>query len=121
MAKLVFRLNHVPDTEAEAVRQLLANNNIEFYETFAGRWGFSVAAIWLKKDTDFEHARALIDAFQVAHQKQSRAQFERDKKAGRVPTFGDLLRSNPILYISYLGLIFVVLAFTLVPLFLLWE
>ena len=121
MAKLLFRLNHVPDTEADAVRNLLVEHNVEFYETHAGRWGFSVAAIWLKNDKKFAQARQLIDAFQAEYQHQSRAQFEQDKAAGRIPTFWQLLRSKPILYISCIGLIVMILLLTLMPLLLFWK
>lgn len=121
MAKLVFRLNNVPDTEADAVRQLLIDNNIDFYETHAGRWGLSVAAIWLKNDQEFERARGIIEAFQATYLEESRAQYEQDKAAGRIPTFWQLIRSNPILYISYVGLIAVVAALTLLPLFAFWK
>ena len=121
MAKLLFRLNHVPETEADAVRNLLHENNIDVYETSAGRWGFSVAAIWLKNDAEFERARGLIEVFQIEHQRQSRAQFELDKAEGRIPTFWQLIRSNPILYISYVGLIIVVAALTILPIFAFWK
>jgi hypothetical protein len=121
MAKLLFRLNHVPETEADAVRNLLRENDIEFYETNAGRWGFSVAAIWLQHDAEFVQARELIEVFQVEHQKQSRAQFELDKAEGRIPTFWQLIRSNPILYVSYVGLIIVVAALTILPIFAFWK
>lgn len=117
MSKLVFRLNHVPDTEADSVRQLLADNNFDFYETQAGKWGFSVAALWLKNDDDFTDARKLIDEFQQAHSLKMRDEFEQAKAEGKIPTFWQLIRSNPILYVSYWGLIVMVLALTLLPIF----
>jgi hypothetical protein len=117
MSKLVFRLNHVPDTEAEAVRNLLEENNFEFYETHAGKWGFSVAALWLKNDDDFIAARKVIDEFQQAHSKQMQQDYEAAKAEGRIPSFWQLIRSNPILYVSYWGLIVMVLVFSIIPIF----
>lgn len=117
MAKLVFRLNQVPDPEADAVRALLAENDIEFYETHEGRWGLSVAAIWLQQDSDFERARELIDDFQQQHYASMRAEFDQAKRDGLIPTFWQLLRSNPILFFSYWALILAVLFLTLVPMF----
>ncbi|MFQ3230986.1 MAG: hypothetical protein ACI9DO_002365, partial [Reinekea sp.] len=38
MASIVFRLNNVPEHEADLVRALLLENDIDFYETDAGRW-----------------------------------------------------------------------------------
>lgn len=64
MSVIVFRLNGVEFEEAEAVRQLLSSENIDFYETSAGRFGMSLAAIWLHEDDDFDRARALIDDYQ---------------------------------------------------------
>ena len=43
MATLVFRLKYVPDEEADDIRQLLADHDIDFYETSAGRWQVSMA------------------------------------------------------------------------------
>ncbi|MEE3087569.1 MAG: DUF6164 family protein, partial [Pseudomonadota bacterium] len=42
MAKLLFRMRDVPDDEAEEVRELLTQNKITFFETFAGNWGISM-------------------------------------------------------------------------------
>lgn len=117
MAKLVFRLNHVPETEAEAVRELLREHDFDFYETHAGKWGFSVAALWLKQDEDFEQARKLIDQFQAEYSQKMRDEFIQAKAEGKIPTFWQLIRSNPILYVSYWGLIAVVALLTVLPIF----
>lgn len=117
MAKLVFRLNQVPEAEADAVRQLLTDNEIDFYETQEGRWGLSVAALWLKQDDDFAQARALIDEFQQEHSLAMRDEYEQAKRDGKIPTFWQLLRSNPVLFVSYWVLILAVLLLTLVPMF----
>ena len=117
MSKLVFRLNNVPEAEAEAVRELLTEHSFEFYETHAGRWGISVAALWLKNDDDFARARELIDAFQQNHTEQMRAQYDQAKKDGLVPTFWQLLRASPLVFVTYWLLIAVVAALTLFPMF----
>ena len=64
MAKILFRLNGVPDDETNDVRELLTNNAIDFYETSSGNWGVSMPAIWLSDDDQFEKAKALLDAYQ---------------------------------------------------------
>ena len=66
MAKLLFRLNGVSDDEANEVRQLLDEAGFDTYETDAGRWRISLAAIWLRNDVEFERARALIEAIRGA-------------------------------------------------------
>jgi hypothetical protein len=117
MANIVFKLNHVPDEEADKIRELLDENQIDFYETDAGRWGVSVAALWVKDEDQFEHARQIINTFQVEHSKAMRSQYKDDLKAGRVPTFWQLLRSNPVMFTTYWILIAVVLFISVVPIY----
>lgn len=67
---MVFALKHVPDDEADDIRALLTENEIDFYETSAGRWQISLAAIWVRNDEDFVRARTLINADQQQRQQQ---------------------------------------------------
>ena len=67
MSKLVFRLKDVPLEEAEAVRTLLQDSHIEFYETDAGNWGVSLAGIWVRDEEQAITARQLIDSYQHSH------------------------------------------------------
>ena len=117
MAKIVFRLNHVPEPEADAVRALLSDHQIEFYETDSGRWGISVAAIWVNNDEDVFEARKLINEFQTAHTTAMRAEFEDEKKAGNIPSFWQLLRTSPVMVITYCALIAAVLLISIVPIY----
>jgi len=64
MAKLLFKLNGVPDDEANEVREVLETNQVDFYETSAGMWGLSFAGIWLKDESQFDSARQLVDEYQ---------------------------------------------------------
>jgi len=117
MAKIAFRLNNVPEDEANQVRELLTEHNIEFYETNAGRWGISIAALWVSNDDDFEKARQFIEPFQQDFTKKMREQFEIDKREGRIPTFWQLINANPIMFITYWALIIAVLAITILPIY----
>lgn len=65
MAILVFRLKYVPDDEADEIRQLLTEHQIEFYETSAGRWQISMAGIWVKDKEQASRARQLIHEDQI--------------------------------------------------------
>ena len=69
MAVLIFRLNGVSDEEAQDVRDLLSDNALESYETSAGRWGLSVAGLWLVDENNTVRARELIDAYQLERQR----------------------------------------------------
>jgi hypothetical protein len=117
MSRIVFRLKDVPDEEAGAVRELLSQKDIEFFETDAGRWGISIGAIWVKDNDDFDIARELIEAFQVEYRKTVQQQFEQDKKEGKVAGFWQLLGQYPLQVMTYMILIIIVLAFTLLPMF----
>jgi len=64
MARLLFRLNGVTEEEADFVRQRLEQAGVDFYETSQGRWGISLAAIWLRREDDYNDARATLDEIQ---------------------------------------------------------
>ncbi len=108
MAKLLFRLNGVPDDEADDVRSLMQEHEIEVYETDAGRWLIGVAAIWLRDESQFEEARALIDIYEQERyqrlQKEKADQGELSVAQGLI----NRLWQNPIEFIMIvLALIFV--------------
>lgn len=109
MAIIIFRLKDVPDDEADEVRQLLRDNQLEFYETSAGKWGVSMAAIWLKDDAQQSRARALIDEYQAMRVQQVRAEYERLRGEGELETFTDKFRQRPFAVIMILlGILFLV-------------
>ena len=115
MSAIVFRLNDVPENEAQAVRDLLSENNIEFYETSAGKWGFSVAAIWVKDDTHKDRARELIEAYELRHYDAVHGEYEKLRQLGQHETFSHRLIRNPFLVIVYILLVLVILYLTLIP------
>jgi len=115
MAILVFRLNEVPDDEADAVRSLLNENHINFYETSAGKWGFSVAGIWLHDNADKTRARELIDAYQAERSNQSKADYRAMQATGDVDTLLTRILRDPLRFIFYTLFIIFILYITLVP------
>ncbi len=96
MAAKLFKLRHVPDDEAEDIRQLLLEHEITFYETEAGGWGISVPAIWLHDETDLDRAKALIEVYQQQRGEQARAQYQLEKEQGLQPTVFDKVKQNPV-------------------------
>lgn len=64
MSVLIFRLNGASEEEAAEVRDLLERNDLAFYETSAGRWGISLAGLWLSDDSQKLRARELIEQYQ---------------------------------------------------------
>jgi hypothetical protein len=113
MAKLLFRLRHVPEDEAAEVRDLLTTHNISFYETSAGNWGISMPGLWLHHDADYPQARALLDDYQAERRQRMRAQYEAERAAGTADTLLTLLRQDPMKTIGYLIAIIAVAAISI--------
>ena len=111
MAVLIFRLNGVSDEEAQDVRDLLSGNALDNYETSAGRWGLSVAALWLVNDNDKIRARELIDAYQL----ERRRYFEELKIEAPPETFSDRFKQSPLNVIFYSLLAVIILFLSLAP------
>lgn len=115
MTKLLFRLNGVPEDEAEEVRALLEQHPFDVYETNSGRWGITTAAIWLRDDDDYDHARSLIDEYQQQRQHQQRtAYIERQQRGEIEPWFLRVLH-NPMDHLA------VLIAFIMIVGLLLWP
>ncbi|KZN13865.1 hypothetical protein OA79_09105 [Marinomonas sp. TW1] len=111
MATLVFRLKYVPEEEADDIRQLLAEHDIEFYETSAGRWQISMAGIWVRDKQQAEQARVLI--------REDQLERSRDMKT---PNIGEYLlgyfqhaRQNPAEALFTLLAIGLILSVSILP------
>jgi hypothetical protein len=104
MSKILFRLNGVSDDEANDVRELLAHNNIDFYETSQGNWGVSMPAIWLRDANQFQVARSLLDAYQNERGIRVREEYIRLKREGKNKTLMDAIRQNPVRFTIHLAL-----------------
>ena len=115
MAVIIFKLNGVPDDEADEVRALLTDKGFDFYETSAGRWGISVAALWLKNDEDKALARTLIDEYQHQRQAQVKAEYEQLREQGELESPLSRLLSTPLQVIIYIIFIVLIIYLTLSP------
>ena len=111
MAVLIFRLNGVSDEEAQDVRDLLSDNALESYETSAGRWGLSVAGLWLVNENNIVRARELIDAYQLERQRY----FEELKLEVPPKTFSDSFKQSPLSVVFYSLLAVTILFLSLSP------
>jgi len=115
MAKLVFKLKDVSLDEAEDIRELLAENDILFYETHAGNWGIAMAGIWIRDDARYNETMLLLHEYD----KKRAAQFNQDyadlKQAGHAPTLLGNLLSSPLRFFVYIFSIIVVLYISVIP------
>jgi len=109
MAKILFRLNGVPDDEAYEVRELLTSNAIDYYETTAGNWGVSMPAIWLNDENQFDKARALLDGYQNERTIKMREEYDSLKREGENQTFLDAVRQKPVSFTIHLTLALLVI------------
>ncbi|AFJ02882.1 hypothetical protein Q7C_1741 [Methylophaga frappieri] len=115
MATLLFHLNNVPEDEADDVRQLLTDKNLDFYETHAGFFGLGVAAIWLHNDEQLPVARAIIDEYQAQRAVIQREHYDTLRANGEIPGFGGFILQHPFRFSIILVLILFVLTLTLMP------
>ena len=109
MAKLLFKLRFVPDDEAQDIRDVLIENEIDFYETSAGILGFSMPGIWLKDETQLAKARQLIDEYQRQRQVRAREEYQNQLDSGHARNMFDMFKEAPLRFIGYLLAIAVVI------------
>ncbi len=103
MASLIFSLRGVPEDEAEEIRQLLSENQIDYYETSAGNWGISMPALWLNDESQQTEANRLLNLYHEQRAKQQRELYQQLKTEGRHKRFSDNIRQNPLQLILYLA------------------
>ena len=96
MSALAFRLRNVPQEEADEVRELLTEHEIEWYETTAGNWGIAMPGLWVNDEDDLPRARALIHEYQCQRSETQRARYEQDLLRGDTPTLLQRVRTQPL-------------------------
>ncbi|PHS14053.1 MAG: hypothetical protein COA86_16295 [Kangiella sp.] len=117
MPNLVFKLNSVPDDEADDVRQLLDEAEINFYETDSGRWGLGYAAIWTKDKDSLDTAKALIKEYQLSRYNRVMEEHKAIEESGEKISRLSFFLTSPVRF-SILILFAALLAyFTVIPFF----
>jgi len=96
MPTLIFRLRNVPEDEANDVRELLSENNLEWYETTAGNWGIAMPGIWIQNDSDIEQARTVINEYQQKRQIEFRERYQQDLESGEASTLAEKIKLQPL-------------------------
>ncbi len=115
MAVPVFRLRNVPEDEAEDIRVLLHENNIDHYETPAGNWGVSMPAIWLHDDNQLQQAKSLIDKYQKDRQIRVREEYKLSRSEGKKQKVLSDWLGNPVQLILYIGIAAIIIYFSTKP------
>lgn len=118
MPHLLFKLNGVPDDEAGEIRALLDEHQIHYYETDAGRFGISLAAIWLRDEVaeeERQRAAELIGHYQQQRYRQARENYEQQLRDGTAETQLQRLWRHPLRTLLFIIAILVVLYFSTMP------
>lgn len=115
MAVLLFRLNNVPEEEAQEVRQLLDTHGFDTYETRAGFWGLGIAAIWLSDESRETEAREVINEYQHLLGERVRREHESLVARGRAPSLWRRLLQHPFKVLFFAALAAAVLVISLLP------
>jgi hypothetical protein len=87
MAKLIFKLKSVPYDEADDIRNLLTDNQIDFFETPPGNWDISMHALWLNDEAQSIRAKQLIDEYQLKRSQRIRQETQQQIDQGEFETF----------------------------------
>lgn len=115
MPHLLFRLNGVPEDEEIEVRRLLDEHHIDYYETSAGLFGMSLAALWIRDDGEIERARELLAEYHEKRFLQKRAEYEQRVREGSAESLLQRAWRQPFRTLIYLLIIATILFFTLAP------
>ncbi len=111
----LFKLRGVPDDEAEDIRELLARNEIDYYETPAGNWGISMPALWLNDDTQLAKAQRLIEQYEDDRVVRLREEYDRLEKEGKSKTIIGGIKEHPVRFIIYSAIIAAVIYLSTKP------
>jgi len=117
----LFSLRNVPDDEVEEIRELLTKNGITYYETPGGNWGISMPAIWLHNEDQRQRAESLIQTYQRERLIRAREQYEQLEKKGNIETIVDKIKEDPIRFLIYLAIAFIVLYISTIPFIDMWA
>lgn len=113
MAILLMNLRDVPEDELEAVRAVLDDAGVDYYETKPSLWGVSGGGVWLRDAGDEARARALIQDFQRGRAEQARAARARGERESP-------WRERPLQSAAALLGVLIMLALSTLP-FLFWN
>jgi hypothetical protein len=117
MAHLLFKLNGVPEDEAEEVRLLLEEHEIDCYETDSGRWGLGYAAIWMANKEQLDQAKELIGQYQKERYQKVSQEHQQALDSGERISRLTFFMQSPIRF-SLLIIFAAALAyFTIIPFF----
>jgi len=115
MPILLFKLRHVPEDEAEEIRELLQSHQIDFYETTAGAWGISLPALWLHDDVQKQDATRLMEDYQRRRAERAQSMYAEACNQGKQRKLWALMQESPLKFLASLFAILFVLYLATIP------
>jgi hypothetical protein len=115
MARLLFKLAQVPDDEAQEIRMLLNEHQINYYETDAGFFRVGLDAIWLADGAQEQRARELIHAYQAERAIRQQQNYAQLVEAGQAPSMWQHFCAQPLRFMALVIAIIFVAGLTLLP------
>jgi hypothetical protein len=115
MSTKILNLRNVSEDEKMEIFTLLEEHEIEYYETTAGNFGISLAALWLKNENQLKQARDLLDEYAEQRLYKVREEYQQLKEQGNVRTLIDIVKENPLQYVIYLGIIIGLVYLSIAP------
>lgn len=111
----LMNLRHVPDDEADEIRDLFDANNVAYYETPPSRWGISMGGFWVHDGDEAERARALLDDYQRQRFDRHRREYEDRMARGEVGGIWQMFLRHPLRTLAACVAIVVIIGFSLMP------
>lgn len=104
----LMNLRHVPDDEADEIRALFDEHQVNYYETPPSFWGISMGGFWVHDEAEARRAKELLAAYQANRQSSQRQAWEEELRAGKgVSVWHQFLRKPVTVVAAVLALLFI--------------
>lgn len=111
----LMNLRHVPDDEADEIRALFQEHEVNYYETPPSFWGISMGGFWVHDAAEAARAKALLREYQAGRQSSQRQVWEEALRDGKgAGVWHQFLRRPVTVMAALLALVFI-LGLSLVP------
>lgn len=111
----LMNLRHVPDDEADEIRELFESHGVRYYETPPSRWGISMGGFWVHDADEAARARELLTDYQRRRLERQRQAYEHSLAQGTAGGFWFRLRHKPVTTLAACLAIVVIAALSLLP------
>ncbi|WP_100638909.1 DUF6164 family protein [Marinobacter salexigens] len=111
----LMNLRHVPDDEAEEIRDLFEAHEVRYYETPPSRWGISMGGFWVHDTEEAQRARTLLQDYQRQRMESQREAYEQRRSQGEGGGIWYMLRQKPVRTVAAVLSILVIAGLSLLP------